>query len=661
MTGPLSAIALELMAAACIGFSGVPGFLSRRWPVAGRAAATGLCWIGSALGFAGLVLHAQGGDGDIAMRWALPLGRIAFRLDGLAAFFLVPVLLISALGSLYGSSYWGDEHRESGPRLRLWWGLMTASMMAVVLAGDAILFLIVWELMALAAFFLIATEDQRAEVREASWIYLVATHAGTLCLLGCFLLLVHAQQSTALWPILGSEDRAWLVNATFALGIAGFGLKAGLVPLHVWLPGAHANAPSHVSALLSGVLLNMGVYGVVRICGLLPHPPLWWGTALLVSGAASGLFGIVFAVAQQDLKRLLAYSSIENIGIVVMGIGLASIGRSIGRVDLVVLGISGALLHALNHSFFKSLLFMVAGSVLHATGTRRISSLGGLARTMPHTFTLFVIGAIAICGLPPLNGFASELLLYMGLLRAAGDAPVQGWAWAGLAVPVLAMIGALAVASFVKVAGVAFCGDARSSSAAHAHDPGPGMLAPMVTLAGACILFGLYPSAAIPLLQRAVAAWVPALGDAAPPLSTLAPLGWISALGGLLVASAGIVGARFAGRRSAQTAVGTWDCGYKGPTPRMQYVEASFSETLVSLFDWALRSRRVHPRLQGPFPPGSRFEIEVPDAVLDGAVLPSLGAADRGFARMRAIQRGPVHTYLLYILLAVMALLLFVR
>lgn len=660
MPAPISTISIELVAAACIGLSGIPGCLWRRVEVAGRATATGLNWIGSALGIAGLVLHARGGDTEIVLPWALPVGRVAFQLDGLAALFLVPILLISALGSLYGSSYWREgEHSESGPRLRLWWGFMTASMMAVVLASDAILFLTVWELMALAAFFLIGTEDERAEVRQASWIYLVATHAGTLCLLGCFVLLGHAQQSTALWPILGGEGRAWLPTAVFALGIAGFGLKAGLVPLHVWLPSAHANAPSHVSALLSGVLLNMGVYGVVRVCGLLPHPPVWWGGALLVIGAASGLFGIVFAVAQQDLKRLLAYSSIENIGIVVMGIGLASIGRSLGRGDLVVLGLSGALLHVLNHSLFKPLLFLAAGSVLHATGTRRISSLGGLAQTMPHTFVLFIIGAVAICGLPPLNGFASELLLYMGLLRAGGDAPVQGWAWASLAAPVLAMIGALAVASFVKVAGVAFCGSARSSGAAHAHDPGRGMLAPMVTLAAACILFGLFPSAAVPVLQRAVAAWDPALGDAAPPLSELAPLGWVSALGVLLVASVAVGTALFAGRRSAQTAVGTWDCGYASPTPRMQYVEASFSETLVGLFDWALRSRRAHPRLQGPFPPGSRFESEVPDAVLDGAVLPLLGAAERGFARVRALQRGPVQAYLLYILLAVMALLLF--
>ena len=660
MPAPISTISIELLAAACIGLSGVPGWLWRREQVAGRATATGLNWIGSLMGIVGLVLHARGGDSAIALPWALPVGRVAFALDGLAAVFLVPILLISALGSLYGWSYWREgEHRASGPRLRLWWGFMTASMMAVVLASDAILFLIAWEVMALAAFFLIGTEDERAEVRQASWIYLVATHAGTLCLVGFFVLLGQAQQSTALWTSLGSEAPEWLPTALFALGIVGFGLKAGLMPLHVWLPGAHANAPSHVSALLSGVLLKVGVYGLLRVCGLSSHPPVWWGGALLVIGATSGLLGIVFAVAQQDLKRLLAYSSIENVGIIVIGIGLASIGRSLGRADLVVLGLSGALLHVLNHSLFKPLLFLAAGCVLHATGTRRSSSLGGLAQAMPRTFVLFVIGAVAICGLPPLNGFASELLLYMGLLRAGADAPVQGWAWASLAAPALAMIGALAVATFVKVAGVAFGGSARSSAAAGAHDPGRAMLAPMVALAGGCILLGLFPSAAVPVLQRAVVAWDPALGGAVPPLSALAPLGWVSAVGLLLVVSVTAGAAWFGRRRPEQAVAGTWDCGYASPTSRMQYVDASFSETLVGLFDWALRSRRTLPRLADPFPPPSNFESEVPDAVLDGAVLPLLGAAERGFARARALQRGPVHTYLLYILLAVMALLLF--
>ena len=661
MSASVSPVTIELLAAACIGLSGVPGCLLRRVPAAGQPAATALNWLGSAAGLLGLVAHARGGDAEIVLPWALPVGRVAFGMDGLAALFLVPILLVSALGSLYGASYWsGRDHPESAPRLRLWWGLMTASMMAVVLARDAVAFLMAWEAMALAAFFLIATEDDQPEVRRSSWIYLVATHTGTLCLLGCFALLAHVQGSFALWPRLASGGSAWISTAIFALGVTGFGLKAGVIPLHVWLPGAHANAPSHVSALLSGVLLKTGVYGLVRVCGLLPDPPLWWGGVLLAIGAVSGLLGITLALAQQDLKRLLAYSSVENVGIIAMGVGLATVGRALGRGDLVVLGLAGALLHVLNHSLFKPLLFLVAGNVLHATGTRRIASLGGLARAMPRTFVFFVIGAIAICGLPPLNGFAGEFLLYAGLLRATRVDPV-GWVWAGLAVPALAMVGALAVAGFVKVSGIAFSGSARSSDAAHAHDPGGSMLAPMVALAGGCVLLGLVPSAALPLLERAVAAWDPEIAAGTPSLAQLVPFGWISAMGLLGIASVAGVATLLAWRRPEQSAAGTWDCGYARPTPRMQYVDSSFSETLVGLFDWALRSRRASPELRGPFPSRAHFATRVPDAILDLAVLPLLGAADRGFARARALQRGPVHRYVLYIGLAVMLVLLVAR
>jgi len=656
MPSPLS---LELAAALCIGLSGAPGGLWRRSGAAGQGIATALNVVGSVVGFAGLALHARAGEVESLRLGQLPIGEVAFGLDGLSALFLVPILLVSALGSLYGGSYWREqEHPASGRRLRLAWGIMTAAMMGVVLARDAILFLLAWELMALAAFFLICTEEERPEVRQAAWVYLVATHAGTLCLVGFFALLGQATGSPALWPSLSAGGRGALHTAVFALGIAGFGLKAGLMPLHVWLPGAHANAPSHVSALLSGVLLKTGVYGLVRVCALLPEPPVWWGGTLIGIGVFSGVLGIALSVAQQDLKRLLAYSSIENIGIIAIGVGLATMGRSLGRADFVVLGLGAALLHVLNHSLFKPLLFLSAGSVLHASGTRRIASLGGLARTMPRTFALFALGAVAICGLPPLNGFVSELLLYVGLLRAAGIDAARGTAWASAAAPALAMIGALAVAAFVKVLGIAFSGTPRSDAAAHAHDPGAGMLAPMALLALACVVLGLAPVVALPLLHAAVAAWEPVLGNAAPSLAELAPLRQISVAGLVLLVLVALVAASIR-RHSAAPAHGvTWDCGYALPTSRMQYADSSFSEMLVGLFDWAVRSRRSTPDLIGPFPPPSRFGSEVPDAVLDHVVQPLLRVADRRLSPVRALQRGPVQMYLLYVFLIVVVLLM---
>jgi hydrogenase-4 component B len=397
------------------------------------------------------------------------------------------------------------------------------------------------------------------------------------------------------------------------------------------------------------------------VCGLFLGPPVEWGAALLGLGALTGVLGIALAVAQQDLKRLLAYSSIENVGVIVIGVGLASIGRSLGRADLVALGLGGALFHVLNHSLFKPLLFMAAGSVLHATGTRQVSLLGGLARRMPYVSILFAIGAVAICGLPPLNGFASELLLYVGLLHATAVDPATGWAWASLAAPALAMIGALAVAGFVKVAGIVFGGTARSPAAARAHDPEPGMLASMLALAGACVLLGLVPSVAVPLLQGAVAAWDPLLGNAAPPLPELAPFAWVSGVGVTLVLTAALVAALFSRRRSERPGALTWDCGYVTPTPRMQYVGSSFSETLVELFDWVVRSRRATPDLSGPFPQASRFSDEVPEVVFGRVGPPLVGAAERGLSHVRALQRGPVQMYLLYLFLAVVLTLVVAR
>lgn len=653
-------VAIELAAALCIGLSGVPGLLLRRAPGAGQGLATALNLVGSAIGGLGLVLYASGGESQLVVLASLPIGRAAFALDGISALFLIPMLSISALGSLYGLHYWrAQEQRDGGRKLQLCWGIITASMIGVVLARDAIAFLLAWEAMALAGFFLIATEEERKEVREAAWIYLVATHAGTLCLIGFFALLGHAQGSSALWPASLAGPSGWLAGALFALGTIGFGLKAGLMPLHVWLPGAHANAPSHVSALLSGVLLKAGVYGVVRVCGLLPEPPIWQGCALIGIGVLSGVLGIAFALAQQDLKRLLAYSSIENVGIIAIGVGLASIGRSLGRADLVALGLGGALFHVLNHSLMKPLLFFVAGSVLHATGTRQLSALGGLGQRMPRTFALFVVGAVAICGAPPLNGFSSELLLYLGLLRAASAGPAEGFAWAGLAVPALALIGALAVASFVKVAGIAFGGLPRSAAPLSAHDPGGTMLAPMGLLAAGCLGLGLLPAAALPLLDRAVAAWAAAPG--LPSLAVHLPLGWVSLAGLSLLAAAALGAACFGRTRAPRAPALTWDCGYAVPTPRMQYVSGSFSETLVGLFDWALRSERTPIERNGLFPSRARFRIVVPDAVLDRAIFPLLAALDRPFSRLRALQRGPVQMYLLYVLLAVVSLLVVAR
>jgi hydrogenase-4 component B len=580
--------------------------------------------------------------------------------DGLSALFLVPVYLVTLLGSVYGLGYWRQsDHPANGRKLSLFYGLLAAGMAVLLVAADGFVFLVGWEVMALSAFFLVTTEDHEREPREAGWVYLVATHFSTLCLFALFALLFATTGSLDLNPATADRMRPATSTALFVLALVGFGLKAGVMPLHVWLPGAHAAAPSHVSALMSGVIIKMGVYGIVRFTAILPHQRPEWGAVVVGLGAVSGVLGVAYAVGQHDLKRLLAYHSIENIGIIVMGVGLAVLGRSLGRPDWVALGLAGALLHVWNHALFKALLFLSAGSVVHATHTREIDHLGGLARPMPATALCFLVGAVAICGLPPLNGFVSEFHIYLGLFRtvSASSGPALVGAFA---VPALALIGALAVACFVKVFGAVFLGTARSEHTRHAHESPPTMVLPMGVLVACCLFIGLFPARVAPALVRGVEAWAPGTTSAAGE-EGLAPLGWVSVMGfallGGLLATAVVLRRFVRGRPVAEGA--TWGCGYAAPTPRMQYTSSSFAQMLVWLFAWALlpRTRKPKPRQLGLFPGKSGFHSEVPDAVLDRAARPAFGAGAWLLSQLRVFQGGSVQVYLLYVLLALLVLL----
>ena len=655
-------VELLLLAIAILGVSGAPGALGKKHGVVAQVLSTLLMIAGSAMG---LVLAAAFLVGDrtrlLDRAWLLPWGRFTIAVDPLAAVFLIPVFLIPALGAVYGQGYWKQlEHPDNARRLRFFYGLLAASMAMVVLSRDAILFLIAWEIMALSAYFVATADDEDPAVCKAGWVYLVATHVGTLCLVAMFALLRRATDSTSFVSIAPESLPAAKATAVFLLAVIGFGFKAGLMPLHVWLPGAHANAPSHVSAVMSGVMLKMGIYGIVRLSGLLSQPPAWWGGVLLGVGALSGVLGIAFALGQNDLKRTLAYSSIENIGIIAMGTGLALVGRSLGRADWIVLGLGGALLHVWNHSLFKSLLFLNAGAVIHAAGTRHIDRLGGLARKMPQTAMLFGLGAIAISALPPLNGFVSELLIYIGLFRTVGTGPGPSWPLAALAVPALALTGALAVACFVNLLGTVFLGHARSDAAHHAHDPSSAMGLPMMLLAAACIGVGGAPGLAAPLLERAVHAWAPSESFGAPTLASLAPFSWIPRMAGVL-AAIGILAAillRRSIRAEKAASAGTWDCGYARPSTRMEYSGSSFGQFLVGIFSWALWPKTYRPQVRGLFPGPTSFKSVVPDTVLDRALLPVFHVAGRYLPWSRVFQQGKIQSYVLYFL--VILILLFI-
>jgi len=649
---------LELLAVATalVAISGFPGLLLPAGRPAAQRIATVLHVLGCAVGVVAAALALAGDTAVAQIAWSWPGGAANFALDRLSAFFLVPVFVVAGLGSIYGEGYWAEaRHPANGRKLRCFYGVATAALALVVVAGDAWVFLVGWEIVSLAAFFLVTTDRDDAAALRAGWIYLVSAHAGTLILFAMFALLRDATGAWLLAPsaALGSSS---LLRPILLLALAGFGLKAGVIPLHVWIPEAHAVAPSHVSALLSGVVLKMAIYGLVRVLTMLPDYPTWLGLALVALGVASGILGVVMALAQHDLKRLLAYHSIENIGIILIGLGVGALGMAKHRLDWAVLGFAGGLLHVWNHAAFKSLLFYSAGALIHATGTREIDALGGLFRRMRFTGAAFLVGAVAICGLPPLNGFVSEWLISLASFRALTDASggveMLG---AAAAAPALALIGALAVACFVKAFSAVFLGIPRSPHATRdVADASGSMRFSMGALALACAVIGLWPAGAAAVCRRAADAL---LGAHAGPAAD-ADLG---VLGGMplfllgVIVVAGVVGLVLM-RPTARTP--TWDCGYAAGSPRIQYSASSFAQILVGLFRWAVLPDEHRPHLKGPFPAaGQRFERHAPDPVLDRFLLPGLSRGRKLLGLARVIQTGRLQAYLLYIVVTLVVLL----
>lgn len=653
-------IELVLAAAAVMAFSGLPACLFPRRSAAGQWLTTSLMLLGGLLGLAGLALWFGQPPTSLRWQWFLPWGQFAVTIDDISVVFLAPIFVVPALGSIYGLGYWKQsEHQDNGCRLGISYGSLAGSMVLVTVARDGVLFLIAWEVMALAAYFAATVEEDNPDVCRAGWVYLIATHVGTLCLIAMFAMWRHTTGSFGMEPAsVNLAISAEAAGTIFVLAVIGFGFKAGLMPLHVWLPGAHANAPSHVSAVMSGVMLKMGIYGIVRMTALFLAPALWWGGALLFIGALTGVAGMAFAIGQHDLKRLLAYSSIENIGVIAMGLGLALLGRSLNQPDWVVLGLGAALLHVWNHSLFKSLLFFNAGAIIHATHTRDINQLGGLGNQMPRSMALFIVGAVAICALPPLNGFASEWLLYVGLFRTLGVGNAAGFPVAAVAAVALAMIGTLAVACFVKVLSAVFLGSSRSDATAHAHDPPPSMNVPMVVLAAGCACLGLFPLMAIPLLDKAARTWA-ALPEQAVSIAAVAPLPWITAMALILVllVTAIVLFMRTLPRAGAVSQANTWACGYALPTTRMQYTGSSFGQMLVNLFAVIIWPKNYWPTISGIFPKAAHFKSIVPDAVLDHVVLPLFRVAGRYLPRLHVLQQGQSQMYVLYVLIIVIVLL----
>lgn len=611
-------------------------------------------WLGLTLAGTAAFLAAAAwtlaGGAEWDWRSAVALGgeRVHLRLDGVSGSFLALVAAIGAAGGVYAVGYWPDHERpDSAGRGRAWWSALVLCMGLVLLCANGLHFLMAWEAFALAAYFLITLERGRRETRAAGWLYLAASHAGALGLFAFFALLAARTGSWELGPM---RDRAELAPL-FWVALFGFGVKAGMFPLHVWLPSAHANAPSHVSAIMSGVAIKMGLYGIVRFGGWLPLPE-GAGWVVLGFGVVSAVLGAAFAMAQNDLKRLLAYCSVENMGVILIGLGAGFLAMASGDAAWGRVAMAGALLHIWNHGLFKALLFLGAGSVLHATGTREMSRMGGLWRTMPWTAGLFAMGSVAISALPPLNGFVSEWLIYLGMLdAAAGHARV-----AVAMVPAtiaLGVTGALALATFLKASAVVFLGAARTQAAARAHECGWWMRVPMLCLAATCVCIGLVPLAVWPFIQQPLGAWNPEWrgGDPPAPLATLGSVQF--ALVALLTAASSAlwIRARANGLRRALT----WDCGYAAPTARMQYTGGSFSALAVGWLAWALRPERRLRWPRGPFPHRADHVERIPETVLERAIGPVSDVVMAASAWMRRRQQGRLTDYMLYLVVGLAA------
>ncbi|MGA4643352.1 proton-conducting transporter membrane subunit [Limisphaera sp. 4302-co] len=644
--------------------SGSAAWLLSRWrALSSHIAAAGTVIAATLAALPALRVLAAGDALSFVRPWSVPFGEFALRLDALSAWFVLVIVLVSALSAVYGVQYLASTPtgKSLGPSW-FFFNLLVASMVLVVVAANAVLFLVAWEVMALASFFLVTFEDEKEAVREAGWVYLVATHLGAAFLLAFFLITARetGTMDFARWAEAGIHSPQ-LAGVLFVLALVGFGSKAGFMPLHVWLPEAHPAAPSHVSALMSGVMIKTGIYGLLRALTFLGTPPVWWGWVLVGVGLSSGILGVLFALAQRDLKRLLAYSSVENLGIITLGLGVGLLGVSLDLPALMVLGLGGGLLHVLNHALFKSLLFMGAGSVLHATGTRDLEHLGGLLKKMPWTGVTFVIGAAAICGLPPFNGFVSELLVYLGAFHggnAAAQAAFPGW----LVIGGLALIGGLATACFTRAFGIVFLGEPRTEHAGHAHECGPSMRWPMVLLAAACLAVGL----GAPVVLRGVAPAIGALTglnaeQVATPLTRAG--GWlqpVTVVALILIALAiGLTALRrrlLAGREVGEA--GTWDCGYTRPTARMQYTASSFARPLTSLFAPLLRTHEHAHAPEGLFPKHGSLATHTEDVFQEGFYAPLFRAVRSGLGRLRRLQQGTVQLYILYLALALLALLI---
>ena len=651
--------------------------LVRRRPEWTRRVAFGGSAAASAIGLAAAVATLRGGTatGGVWITHAASGLSLSYSMDALSAWFLIVLAAVAIPIAIYSIGY--VRHPPAAARsvfAGIAFNVLLGAVELVLVADDVMAFLFAWELMTLATAALVATEHESLAIRGAAFLYLVMSHVGTGALMVAFFALATAGHSIAFSTLLAGDVVAGPTrDVLFLLFLIGFGIKAGIVPLHIWLPEAHPAAPSNISALMSGVLIKTGIYGIIRFAAFgLGTPSLWWGTLVLVVGGLSAVLGVLYALMQHDLKRLLAYHSVENIGIILLGVGAGMMALSGGHIAVASLGVAAGLYHVLNHAIFKALLFLGAGNLVVATGVRQIEAYGGLLKRMPWTAMYFLIGAIAICGLPPFNGFASEWLAFQALLGgfgALGEPQVQFLF--PVAAALLALTGGLACACFVKAFGTAFLALPRSEAAADAHEAPGVMLVPQGLLAAACLALGLFPGAVLSVVGGIVAA-LP--GFVAVPIMSRGPLAMAAAEGALAQVTPAALALALIGGLAASALpffaarivravrrVPTWGCGGI-LTPQTEYTATAFSKPLMLIFSAVYRPTRQVEALAkvSYFPYAVRYRSEIEPTFERYLYGPLTEAVLRMADRLKVLQAGSLHAYLGYVIALVLSLVLFV-
>ena len=611
------------------------------------------------------LLQTEGAAAGQPYSWDVPYGSLAMALDPLSALFLTSALFLAAVAAVFGGRFllvYSDRKLLGAPWF--FFNMLVAGMIMVLLSRNGVLFLVSWEVMSIASYFLVTFENEKPSVREAGRLYLIAMHLGVAFLLVLFVLFGQglAPGQPLDFDLIAAQPATISPDILFLLALVGFGTKAGLMPLHVSLPEAEPAAPSHAAALMSGAMIKMGIYGLLRVLTVLGPAPPWWGELLIVVGIVSSVWGILFALAQQDLSRALAYSSIENEGIIALGIGSGLLALSYDNPALATLGFGGALFHVVNHGMFKGLLFLGAGTIQHTTGTRQLDRLGGLQKRMPVVGICFLVATAAITAIPPLNGFMGEFLIYLG---AFGEGELFGAAPASAALAViasLALVGGLAMVTFTKIFGIAFLGAPRSAEAARSTPPSGFLVTPLVVLATACVGLGLAAPLLLPRMAPILALLTRQTEEvvATQIAVTTGSLSSIVLLAGVLFAIvAALATLRLVLLSSREvTYSATWGCGYARPTARMQYTASSYAQPTVDFFFMLLRTRKrvVPPR--GLFPGEASLETETVDVPHQYFYRPIYLTVEWLFSKLRWMQLGHAHVYVLYVSITLVTLLI---